>query len=184
MAALMSDIWFLEPPHCHDPSHIAHVCTLPSTTLSQLPDSLQDALWAMQESVSIAFASYSRLQALLSERFSRLFPQSQSPPSWPTTGVECELHREGQHSDSRLFSLVARLPSFCRSTKLLPPCPLATGHTQEFGSWASKCHIAWHSKPPHHHIRVFDFFLETLPIPPAFCPTHGNIHPRRSNVFG
>ncbi|KIX03661.1 uncharacterized protein Z518_07214 [Rhinocladiella mackenziei CBS 650.93] len=68
------DALFLAPPHSHDPSDVSHVAALPSSMLLQLPESVQNALWTLQESTSIVYASYIRLQALLNERFDRLIP--------------------------------------------------------------------------------------------------------------
>jgi hypothetical protein len=65
---------FLEPPHSHNPTDISHVCALPRSMMEQLPESVQNALWSLQESTSVVFASYSRLQSLIDERFDRLVP--------------------------------------------------------------------------------------------------------------
>ena len=65
---------FLEPPHSHNPSNISNIAALPSSMLVQLPEEVQDALWTLQESTSVVYASYLRLQALLDERFDRLTP--------------------------------------------------------------------------------------------------------------
>ncbi len=40
--------------------------------LLQLPEAVQEQLWTLQESTSIVYASYIRLQELLDERFDRL----------------------------------------------------------------------------------------------------------------
>jgi hypothetical protein len=76
-----ADSLFLEPPHSHDPSNVSHVAALPADMLSQLPESVQNALWMLQESTSIVYASYLRLQALLEERFDRLTPLPGMPGS-------------------------------------------------------------------------------------------------------
>src|SRR5690349_5981749 len=76
-----ADCLFLEPPHSHDPSDVSHLAALPASMLSQLPESVQDALWALQESTSVVYASYLRLQALLKERFERLTPIPGTPGS-------------------------------------------------------------------------------------------------------
>jgi hypothetical protein len=65
---------FLEPPHSHDPTRISHIAALSATVLTALPDAVQDALWTLQESTSVVYASYLRLQALLKEKFERLTP--------------------------------------------------------------------------------------------------------------
>jgi len=83
------EIPFLEPPHSHDVTSVSHVTALPSTLLFQLPESVQDALWAMQESASVAYASYTRLQELLQERFDRLVPVRTSTSS---PMEQCTLH--------------------------------------------------------------------------------------------
>jgi hypothetical protein len=72
------DATFLEPPHRHDPSHISHIAALPISMLNQLPLEVQDALWTLQESTSVVYASYLRLCDLLNERFERLNPQYES----------------------------------------------------------------------------------------------------------
>jgi hypothetical protein len=69
---------FLEPPHRHDPSHISHIAALPISMLNQLPLEVQDALWTLQESTSVVYASYLRLCDLLDERFERLNPRGES----------------------------------------------------------------------------------------------------------
>ncbi|KAI1609932.1 hypothetical protein EDD37DRAFT_373736 [Exophiala viscosa] len=66
------DALFLNPPHSHDPSNVSHVAALPISMLSQLPQPIQEKLWDLQESTSIVYASYIRLQTLLDERFDRL----------------------------------------------------------------------------------------------------------------
>ncbi|KAK5452928.1 hypothetical protein LTS15_007076 [Exophiala xenobiotica] len=66
------DALFLAPPHSHDPSHVSHVAALPASMLLQLPETVQEQLWDLQESTSIVYASYIRLQELLDERFDRL----------------------------------------------------------------------------------------------------------------
>ncbi|EHY60156.1 hypothetical protein HRR83_009120 [Exophiala dermatitidis] len=68
------DALFLAPPHSHDPNDVSHVAALPSSMLMQLPEAVQDALWTLQESTSIVYASYMRLQELVDERFDRLIP--------------------------------------------------------------------------------------------------------------
>jgi len=73
---------FLEPPHSHDPSNVSHVAALPASMLMQLPEAVQDALWTLQESTSIVYASYLRLQELLDERFERLIPLPGMPGSY------------------------------------------------------------------------------------------------------
>lgn len=73
------DTLFLEPPHSHNPSAVSHVAALPESMLAQLPLAVQDALWTLQESTSVVYASYLRLQDLLDERFERLRPLNGMP---------------------------------------------------------------------------------------------------------
>jgi hypothetical protein len=63
---------FLEPPHSHDVTNIAHLASIPTSLLDQIPADVQDALWALQESTSVVYASYSRLQEIVYSRFDRL----------------------------------------------------------------------------------------------------------------
>ncbi|KIW98677.1 uncharacterized protein Z519_00338 [Cladophialophora bantiana CBS 173.52] len=81
-ASPIADALFLEPPHSHDPSNVSHVAALPASMLMQLPEAVQDALWTLQESTSIVYASYLRLQELLDERFDRLIPLPGMPGSY------------------------------------------------------------------------------------------------------
>ncbi|ETI19442.1 hypothetical protein G647_09276 [Cladophialophora carrionii CBS 160.54] len=80
-----ADSLFLEPPHSHDPSNVSHVAALPADMLNQLPEPVQNALWKLQESTSVVYASYLRLQALLDERFDRLTPLPGMPGSYSET---------------------------------------------------------------------------------------------------
>ncbi|KAL6249216.1 hypothetical protein RBB50_004279 [Rhinocladiella similis] len=66
------DALFLAPPHSHDPTDVSHVAALPTSMLLQLPEAVQENLWTLQESTSIVYASYLRLQELIEERFDRL----------------------------------------------------------------------------------------------------------------
>ncbi|KIX98509.1 uncharacterized protein Z520_05810 [Fonsecaea multimorphosa CBS 102226] len=81
----IADALFLAPPHSHDPSNVSHVAALPASMLMQLPEPVQDALWTLQESTSIVYASYLRLQDLLEERFDRLIPLPGMPGSYSET---------------------------------------------------------------------------------------------------
>ncbi|EXJ92933.1 hypothetical protein A1O3_01489 [Capronia epimyces CBS 606.96] len=47
--------------------------------MTQLPEAVQDALWTLQESTSIVYASYLRLRELVDERFDRLVPLPAQP---------------------------------------------------------------------------------------------------------
>lgn len=90
------DALFLEPPHLHDPTDVSHVAALPESMLSQLPLSVQDALWTLQESTSIVYASYERLQELLDQRFDRLIPL---PMGAGTSSRRCmSAQRTGVHA--------------------------------------------------------------------------------------
>ncbi|KAH0841749.1 hypothetical protein AYO21_01018 [Fonsecaea monophora] len=80
--SIIADMLFLEPPHSHNPSDVSHVAALPASMLMQLPEAVQDALWTLQESTSIVYASYLRLQELLDERFDRLLPLPGMPGSY------------------------------------------------------------------------------------------------------
>ena len=60
---------------------MSHIAALLASMLSQLPEAMQDALWELQESTSVVYASYVRLQALLEERFKRLIPLPGMPGS-------------------------------------------------------------------------------------------------------
>ncbi|KIW10840.1 hypothetical protein PV08_10139 [Exophiala spinifera] len=66
------DALFLAPPHSHDPTDVSDVAALPTSMLLQLPEAVQESLWTLQESTSIVYASYLRLQELVEERFERL----------------------------------------------------------------------------------------------------------------
>lgn len=66
------DTLFLEPPHSHDPTQVSHIAALPYKLIIQLPLDIQDSFWALQESTSVLYASYIRLQSMLEERFERL----------------------------------------------------------------------------------------------------------------
>jgi hypothetical protein len=55
--------------------------------LLQLPETVQEQLWDLQESTSIVYASYIRLQELLDERFDRLV---EMPFGRKTGSVNCK----------------------------------------------------------------------------------------------
>jgi hypothetical protein len=65
---------FLDYPHAHDPTMIDNVAALSTDLLQRLPQAVQDALWLLQESTSVMYASYLRLQQLIDEKFDRLNP--------------------------------------------------------------------------------------------------------------
>ncbi|ERF74965.1 hypothetical protein EPUS_05173 [Endocarpon pusillum Z07020] len=63
---------FLEPAHDHNPSNISYLTDIPLSSSSYMPDEVRDLLPAVQEATSIVFASFKRLDDLLSQRFERL----------------------------------------------------------------------------------------------------------------
>lgn len=63
---------FLEPAHDHDPGAVSHLTNLPQSISDTLPSEGRKVLPALQEATSIVFASYTRLQILLGQRFERL----------------------------------------------------------------------------------------------------------------
>lgn len=65
---------FLEPAHYHDPAQISNIAGIPSALLNILPPEAQKSLFDVQESISVAYASYRRLQDMAKERFHRLIP--------------------------------------------------------------------------------------------------------------
>ena len=67
----ISGLPYLEIPHSHDPTAIADFAALPAPMLLKLPRSIHEVLWAMQESMSVLFASYNRLQELFKEQEDR-----------------------------------------------------------------------------------------------------------------
>lgn len=84
------DALFLAPPHSHDPTDVSHVAALPTSMLLQLPEAVQENLWTLQESTSIVYASYLRLQELIEERFDRLV---ESPFGRKADIVDCKYSR-------------------------------------------------------------------------------------------
>jgi hypothetical protein len=65
---------FLDYPHAHDPMMIDNLAALSIDLLQNLPQAVQDALRLLQESTSVMYASYLRLQQLIDEKFDRLNP--------------------------------------------------------------------------------------------------------------
>jgi hypothetical protein len=65
---------FLEPAHHHDPTKVAYIAGIPAALLENLPADAQKALWDIQESTSVVYASWRRLEELSKERFHRLVP--------------------------------------------------------------------------------------------------------------
>jgi hypothetical protein len=65
---------FLEPAHHHDPTKIAYIAGIPAALVENLPADAQKALWDIQESASVSYASWRRFEELWRERFHRLVP--------------------------------------------------------------------------------------------------------------
>lgn len=63
---------FLQPAHDHDPQEVSNLTDLPQSISSSLPNELRELLPAVQEATSIVFASFNRLDDLLSQRLERL----------------------------------------------------------------------------------------------------------------
>ncbi|KAF7506596.1 hypothetical protein GJ744_011633 [Endocarpon pusillum] len=63
---------FLEPAHDHNPSDISYLTDIPPSSSSYMTDEVRDLLAAVQEATSIVFASFKRLDDLLSQRLERL----------------------------------------------------------------------------------------------------------------
>jgi hypothetical protein len=63
---------FLEPAHDHDPADVFDLTDLPLSISGSLPNEIREVLPAMREATSIVFASFSRLDDLLSQRIERL----------------------------------------------------------------------------------------------------------------
>ena len=100
---------FLEPPHSHDVTSISHLASLPTSMLDQLPTEVQDALWALQESTSVVYASYGRLQDIVSARLDRLT----TLPDDPTTFNEGAFFTyQGQLANERAHLLDDCLPDW------------------------------------------------------------------------
>jgi hypothetical protein len=81
------EVQFLEPAHYHDPTQISNIAAIPMALLNVLPLDAQQSLWAIQESTSVAYASYIRLQELSQERFHRLVPAKNQVHG--TEAIEC-----------------------------------------------------------------------------------------------
>lgn len=88
---------FLEPAHHHDPTKISNVANIPAALLEDLAVDAQKALLNIQESASVAYASYRRLRDLSKERFHRLVPAKKQDHD--VEAIQCE-------SDQCAFALV------------------------------------------------------------------------------
>eukprot|EP00249_Psilotum_nudum_P033442 c50516_g1_i1 orf=82-333(+) len=69
-----SHLTYLEPPHSHDPTSVSDVAVLPSSTMNCFPSAVREALYNLQQSTSIVYASYLRFQDSFDDRFDRLLP--------------------------------------------------------------------------------------------------------------
>ena len=63
---------FLEPAHEHDPQEVSKLTDIPQSISGSLPNELRELLRAVREATSIVFASFNRLDDLLSQRLERL----------------------------------------------------------------------------------------------------------------
>jgi hypothetical protein len=63
---------FLQPAHDHDPADVSNLTDLPYSVSGALPNEVRELLPAVREATSIVFASFSRLDDLLSQRLERL----------------------------------------------------------------------------------------------------------------
>jgi hypothetical protein len=81
---------FLEPAHDHDPVDVSHLTRLPLSISSELPQQVLDILPAVCEATSIVFASFDRLDDLLSQRLERLHPLSPENQKLGLSSVQCE----------------------------------------------------------------------------------------------
>jgi hypothetical protein len=90
---------FLEgPAHYHDPTLVSNVAAIPVALLDALTVDSQQALWAIQEATSVAYASYIRLQGLAKERFHRLVPARGQNRG--TEAIECKCDARLAHAGS------------------------------------------------------------------------------------
>ena len=100
---------FLEPPHSHDVTNISHLASIPTCMLDQLPAEVQDALWALQESTSVVYASYSRFQDIVSTRLDRLTTLPDDPASFNEGAF---FTYQGQLTNERSYLLDDCLPDW------------------------------------------------------------------------
>ncbi len=63
---------FPDYPHAHDLTKVSDVAALSIDLLRQVPGKVQDSLWLLQESTSLVYAFYVRLQHLQKGKFERL----------------------------------------------------------------------------------------------------------------
>ena len=135
---------FLEPPHAHDVSSIAHLASLPTNMLDQLPQELHEPLWQLQEAISVVYASYARLQGILAAELDRLVM---------LPGGRLEAFDEGsfltytnQLTNERSYLLEDALPEFkhkLRNIKLdtwLDTPIIHRGQDTTVGQWLDKIH--------------------------------------------
>ena len=107
---------FLEPAHFHDPVQLSHIITLPTSLTDKIPNSFREALAALQESTSVAFASSQRLQALVGDLFHRVVP------------AMAELNSSPVNEDGKIKCRASESNQFCRDYAN------ATHHTQSLRS--------------------------------------------------
>jgi hypothetical protein len=68
---------FLEPSHSHDAKCVLDITSLPSSVTEKMSATFRDAILLLEESTSIAYSSFTRLQDLIQERFDHLLPTGQ-----------------------------------------------------------------------------------------------------------
>jgi len=68
------NLGFLEPNHDHNPASVIHLIEPPKELIRLLPDEVIAILEGVQDATSIAFASKTRFDDLVAERFDRLLP--------------------------------------------------------------------------------------------------------------
>ena len=94
---------FLMPAHDHDPADVSNLTDLPLPVSGPLPKVVRELLPAVQEATSIVFASFNRLDNLLSQRLERL-------------SVVRDENRNPDGEDVQCKSSILH--------QLRPPCPL------------------------------------------------------------
>jgi hypothetical protein len=81
---------FLEPAHDHDPTEVSSLVDLPRPLLDPLPNEIRELLPAVREATSIVFASFKRLDHLLSQRLERLTVLPDAVREQGEGGVYCK----------------------------------------------------------------------------------------------
>jgi hypothetical protein len=84
---------FLEPAHDHDPTQVSNLTDIPQSISGALPNEIRELLPAVREATSIVFASFNRLDDLLSQRLERLtiVPNENRKPD--ASEDQCKLFR-------------------------------------------------------------------------------------------